>query len=463
MNSLSLKSRGFANAFVVGLILLLAWLRKRRSKGLPALSTALLQVYPQISSLLTKHQPRSIWRSERQAFSSFCPCCRRPLEIKLLPEPRPQGKLKGSSPKRHAYVALIYGSKPSSARYALGALGLAEALQRTGSTVDRVLMHTSDVPAEVLQALQASGLWKLQEVKYLHGVEMLGKMTAFGWYGIFTKLRLFGLVQYSKVVFLDLDTFPRKSLDGLFDLEAPAAMLKATGYYWQPEHGDCIDGRRFFPTEAWNSPHGGINAGVMVFEPDKEIEALMEKEVTDMWHPEHIYAQGPEQEYLSRFFADRWRHIHSRFNFQIFRLDPTEPLMKFDVKRHSEGGQDTLRAVMDEIVAPQFSSSPKPWDFALSESLGNLQRDVRDSLISKWKGDGKDNTDAAARALLLQTEEQLERWPLQARLTFSFIEEFLQCQMAAEQRIPFEILQAFHALCAQAPASTVAKSRMRST
>lgn len=321
-------------------------------------------------------------------------------------------------------------------------------------------MHTSDVPKVVLESVRASGLWQLREVSYLHGVDMLGKMDVNGWYGIFTKLRLFGLCEYSKVVFLDLDIFPRRSIDHLFELEAPAAMLKATGYFWQPQHSECLDGRRFFPTESWNCPHGGINAGIMVLVPDAEVEALMEKEVTDMWHPEHIYAQGPEQEYLSRFFADRWRHIHSRFNFQIFRLDSTEPLMKFEVAGRS--ATDDANLVLDEIVVPQFSSSPKPWDFAPSKALGQLQEDVIESLVSKWRGDGKENPDALARAVLLESQaNDSDKWPLPALVTYVFIQEFLSCLEAAEIKVGFKALQPLHALCDKDPPSTIAQSRVR--
>lgn len=348
---------------------------------------------------------------------------------------------------------MLFGGTPRSARYSLGALALGQALQATGSTADRVLMHTRDVPAEVLEALRSSGLWQLKEIKYLHGCGMLGNMD--WWHGVFTKLRLFGLCAYGKVVFLDLDIVPLGSLDCLFELEAPAAMLKATGYYWQPEHGAHLDGRDFFPTQLWNSPHGGINAGVMVLEPDSDVEARIECEVTDLWHPEHIWAAGPEQEYISRFYADRWRHIHSRFNFQLFRLDATEPLIKF-----FDGASKLGDAVLDEVVAVQFSSYPKPWDFADSALAGKVDQDLCRSLSSKWHGDGTEDEAAEAKAALLDEEaERPEKWPVEARVSRALIHRFLENLHAAEQKVEPQALEALQSLCRKEPDPNIAVSR----
>ena len=65
-----------------------------------------------------------------------------------------------------------------------------------GTQHDLVLMYTCDVPAPVLEMLQQSGYWQLQEVEYLHGSSMLGNMKT--WHGIFTKLRVFSLTRYQR-------------------------------------------------------------------------------------------------------------------------------------------------------------------------------------------------------------------------------------------------------------------------
>merc|ERR1712232_1297295 len=106
----------------------------------------------------------------------------------------------------------------------------------------------------ILESIQKSGFWKLRKVNYLRGCTALGDMRKWG--GVFTKFQLFGLTEYRKVLFLDLDMLILKNMDELFDLEPPAAMMKGRR---NPYHGEPIDGRLFFPGQVWNEPHGGIN------------------------------------------------------------------------------------------------------------------------------------------------------------------------------------------------------------
>jgi lipopolysaccharide biosynthesis glycosyltransferase len=261
-------------------------------------------------------------------------------------------------------VSLLYGKTPRSLGYVRGALGLGQALQRTSAQHDKVMMYTDDVPQPILDCIRKSGFWKLRNVSYLRGCDTLGDMRR--WSGVFTKFRLFGLTEYKKVLFLDLDMLILENIDELFDLDPPAAMMKGRR---NPEHGEPINGRLFFPGDYWNEPHGGINAGLMLLEPNEQIHAQIELEVRDESHPEHIYCCGPEQEYLSRFYADRWTHISGKYNFQMYRLDTTRAIQKLT---------DRLEpGLVDSISAAQFSSHPKPWDLVgLSES--ELKSKVRD-------------------------------------------------------------------------------------
>ncbi|CAE8688406.1 unnamed protein product [Polarella glacialis] len=342
----------------------------------------------QVSSPLTEHRPQSKRKRHTSEslpsegpwldpVESFCPCCRRPIDVQWTCAEHVGSRPAEVSSDRFAYVALLFGASAASAGYVLGALALGQSLRASGSQHQRVLMHTSDVPGSLLGILRRSGLWQLREVEYLHGCKMLGPMKI--WHGIFTKLRLFSLVEYSKVLFLDLDALVLKNIDHLFQLCPPAGMLKGR---WQPEHGADIDGRDFFPTKQWNEPHGGINAGVMLLEPDEAICARMEREVTDEWHPEHIHSYGPEQEYLSRFFADRWSHISLIYNFQLFRFDPAQMVRKLgslssDCREAPEGRPDLLSSAAESIYAVQWSSYPKPWDFV------DLSPDERERAVRK--------------------------------------------------------------------------------
>lgn len=340
----------------------------------------------EVTSDLTDHKPRAERASESESddcWNSFCPCCRRPLQVRLVPafksgavssaESPPQEALgpgnaqaseddtyhapRESTTPRRAYVSLLYGAQASTG-FAMGALVLGQTLRESGTEYESVLMYTNDVPRGVLDVLEVSGLWKLREVDYIHGSHMLGSMDHGGWHGVFTKLHLFSLVEYAQVLFLDLDVLILHNLDEIFAIEPPAATLKGS---WQPLHGERIDGRSFFPEKGiWNEPHGGINAGVMLLEPDAEVHRIMCEEVVEEWHPEHIYSYGPEQEYISRYFADRWRHLGLRFNFQLYRLSSSRAACRL---LGSAASETPVSDILDQIMAVQFSSKRKPWDF----------------------------------------------------------------------------------------------------
>ena len=177
-------------------------------------------------------------------YKTNCPCCRRPLEITMstVKEERRTRPDRGS---RHAFVIALWGAN---AGYALGALVLGPRLQEL--KIERVIVHTDDVPKNYLEAFGKDGLWNLQKVEYIDGVSDDG---------VFTKLAVLKLDHYAKVLLLDM-----KPLDNLFDLPCPAAMVRGQE---EKIHGAEVDGLYFFATERnqkypWGQS-GGINAGLI--------------------------------------------------------------------------------------------------------------------------------------------------------------------------------------------------------
>ena len=279
-------------------------------------------------------------------WQSWCPSCRRPIDVTSFGESWDDGgdcsnvgafgnvvqsglsnveQLSnrdatcssdvnlGRSPS-YAYVAAVWGD---SWGFVLGALVLGCALKRTGTKHDLVLLHTDDVPTSFVVML--SRFWHLHPVSYVDAVDSLFYNNKGGRFaGVFTKLHVFGLVQYDKVLMLDIDLVILHCLDDLFDLPAPAAMRRGMGHY---EHGARIDCRGFFGgmDEDW-CQSGGINAGVMLLVPDLALYQRVMLEVNMSGHPEHIQGTGPEQDYLSRLFASCWHHISVIYNCQIHHI-----------------------------------------------------------------------------------------------------------------------------------------------
>ena len=75
--------------------------------------------------------------------------------------------------------------------------------------------------------------------------------------GAFAKLSLFGLTQYSRLLYLDADTLPVVDLHYLFDLPMHGAPLGATG--------ESFMGARSLAKD-W------FNCGVMLIAPDHPVD-----------------------------------------------------------------------------------------------------------------------------------------------------------------------------------------------
>ncbi|CAE7535266.1 unnamed protein product [Symbiodinium natans] len=317
-----------------------------------------------------------------------CPCCKRPLEVTVTSLTEPW---KGSQwPGRRAFVGSLWGAN---AGYALGALVLGVRLRELSPDIERVILHTDDVPRNYLQAFEQDGLWQLKEVNYIDGVEDLYVSKGNIFDGVFTKLAAWTLVEFEKVLLLDLDIIPFRPMDELFDLPCPAAMVRGQG---ENEHGREVDGRRFFAggdneDYPWGQT-GGINAGVILLQPDAGVFQEMHSEVTCKNHPCHVAGNGPEQDYLSRFFASRrgspWHQISVAWNYQLhqslFSVERVIEWHRFMVTSGKEFSRADLewvpqrmRMELEDIGVVHFSGEVKLWHlFLKTHQSDDVRRNV---------------------------------------------------------------------------------------
>ena len=349
-----------------------------------------------------------MYRPDRQGidwkwYKTNCPCCRRPLEITMsskAEEPwQPWPRFRhGSRDPRHAFVTALWGAN---AGYALGALVLGYRLQKLSPHIDRVIVHTDDVPSNYLEAFERDGLWQLHKVDYIDGVPDLYTRKGYIFDGVFTKLSVWKLEEYDKVLLLDIDIIPLKPLDELFQLNCPAAMVRGQGTH---SHGAEVDGSAFFASEdyqdyAWGQS-GGINAGLILLQPDYHVFQQMLSEVTCKNHPCHVAGSGPEQDYLSRFFAARkecpWHHISVAWNYQLhqslFAIERALEWRAFlEKKGHDLSEEDKewwlperLTLNLQDIKVVHFSGEVKMWHRILTPSStlesGDRRREVSHAL-----------------------------------------------------------------------------------
>ena len=123
----------------------------------------------------TQWQPNYERDDLARYWNAWCPCCKRPLDITVFgawdqdSNGSAELKLAGDVRQlRYAYVTALWGAGSG---FALGAMVLGEALRRSGSKYDLVLLHTGDVPVKTLLLLEQ--VWLLHRVDYVNASENL--------------------------------------------------------------------------------------------------------------------------------------------------------------------------------------------------------------------------------------------------------------------------------------------------
>ncbi|CAE7249204.1 unnamed protein product [Symbiodinium natans] len=369
---------------------------------------------------ITSRLSGSIAKLFRQAgdgegWSGFCAVCKRPLDVKIVTQSHSlrTNEVNPQRRGRYAFVICLWGSSKD---YVLGALVLGYSIKRTKTQNALVCLHADDVPAEYVQLLQL--FWECRvvehiEVKAARRLSTDDKIEESRFFKVFTKLRALEQTDFEKVLVMDIDLLVLSNIDDLFELPAPAGMKRGMNKgRWPYTHGDDIDGTTFFGGRNPGNPHSwgqgtGINAGVMLLEPNAAEFQVMQEELLEPYHPAHVRGNGPEQDYLSRFWADRpWRHISVEYNYQIHHLYNALHPMLGDVERLKVA--QNLKSI--RVIHYSGDSEVKPWTRCLEKTFGWPSRKEDDEYMKEFL--------SAYHSYLLWVEKDRERWTRMERTMF---------------------------------------------
>lgn len=222
-------------------------------------------------------------------------------------------------PLRHAFVTLLCGG----GAYEPGAEALGRSLRASGTRARLLLLATPDVPDDTTRQLTASGLWELRRVEPIANPAPDDAQLFERFRNTYTKLRVFGLSDVEKAVFLDADTLVLRNVDELFA---------------RPDFSAAPD---FFMPDRFNS-------GVMVLHPSPERLAAMEAAL----HRSATY-DGGDQGFLNEFFAGWWEmdashRLPARYNLHhfVFQFLAAHPSLR--------------RQFLDEVKIVHYTLQ-KPW------------------------------------------------------------------------------------------------------
>ncbi|KAK8633301.1 hypothetical protein V6N13_014147 [Hibiscus sabdariffa] len=232
---------------------------------------------------------------------------------------------------REAYVTILHSSEA----YVCGAISLAQSIIRTNTTKDLLLVHDGYISPKSLIVLRAAG-WKTLQIERIRS-PFAEKGSYNEWN--YSKLRIWLLALYHKVVFIDSDILVLKNLDSLFLYPQLSAAAN--------------DETRF-------------NSGIMVIEPLAcTFEYLMSKTFRlDSYN-------GGDQGFLNEVFT-WWHRLPSHVNFL----------------KHFEGNRSSGRETIPDDVSAIHYLGWKPWmcyrDYDCNWDSKERQVFASDKAHEKW-------------------------------------------------------------------------------
>ncbi|XP_068657843.1 putative UDP-glucuronate:xylan alpha-glucuronosyltransferase 5 [Aristolochia californica] len=175
---------------------------------------------------------------------------------------------------KEAYVTLLHSSEA----YVCGAIALARSIIQTNSTKDLVLLADNSITQKSREALKLAG-WKIRDIERIRSP--FARKNAYNEWN-YSKLRIWQLTDYDKIIFVDSDFLILENLDGFF----ASPQLSAAG------------NDQFI-----------FNSGIMLVEPSHCVfETLMENK------ERLVSYNGGDQGYLNEVFV-WWHRWPNRLNW----------------------------------------------------------------------------------------------------------------------------------------------------
>lgn len=166
---------------------------------------------------------------------------------------------------KDAYVTLLYGG------FLLGARVLGQSLKETGTRKELIALCTETVSDTTKQVLRKDG-WTIRPILNIHSpYDGLSKRGSY-FSGIFSKLHVWNMTDYDRIVYLDSDVLVMSNIDHMFDCGTFCAAFR---------HSDLF------------------NAGIIVVEPNSAIFSDMLEKISIL----PSYDDG-DQGFLNVYFKD---------------------------------------------------------------------------------------------------------------------------------------------------------------
>jgi alpha-N-acetylglucosamine transferase len=221
--------------------------------------------------------------------------------------------------RKHAWVTL--STEPE---YLPGAVALARSLRQCHSEHRLIVMVTPASDASMIDVLESEGC----EIRTVEPIVIQNSSYAAARYAnVWTKLRVWGLEDLTRVIFLDTDMLVLRNMDELFQIELPAGGIAASPACVCNPHHKSTYPKSWVPENCYytyaraeSERSTGVrtakerdyfNAGLLVFEPNRATLAAFLERLASSDAPDYPFA---DQDFLNEYFRARWRILPYFFN-----------------------------------------------------------------------------------------------------------------------------------------------------
>ncbi|TDL28386.1 nucleotide-diphospho-sugar transferase [Rickenella mellea] len=219
---------------------------------------------------------------------------------------------------KKAWVTLL-----TNANYLPGALVLDHTLKSVHSKYPLVVMTTPNTPSEARRLLEQRGII-VRDVDFLVVQSCSAAFKRFS--DVWTKLRVFELYEYERVVMLDSDMILRKNMDELLDMYLEDGWIasahvcacnprKIPSYPpdWIPANCPYTNSLQPAPmSENSPGPYYSLNSGTVVLTPSKQSAQAVARFIAESSLVQNF--RFPDQDLLSHVFKGKWRPLLYHYN-----------------------------------------------------------------------------------------------------------------------------------------------------
>ncbi|CAL5422734.1 unnamed protein product [Camellia sinensis] len=266
---------------------------------------------------------------------------------------------------KRAYVTFLAGNTD----YVKGVIALAKCLKKVKSAYPLVVVILPDVPEDHRKILRCQGC-VLREMEAVYPPESEIEFESPYYELWYSKLGIWKLEEYKKMIYLDADILVMDNIDHLFELPdgyfyAVSDCFCDKSWSQSPQYSigycqQCPD-KVTWPPEMGSPPPLYFNAGMFMFEPSRVTYQNLLKAL-------HITPPGPfgDQDLLNKFFRNKFKPIPVIYNLVLPILWHHPEKVEFEKVK----------------VVHYCATGSKPWNYTPKED--NMHREDVKMLIAKW-------------------------------------------------------------------------------